>query len=139
MSQLAYLLLLVPLAAAGPAWWLARRQGRRAGRWAVWTLALGGLPLLWLTIEDIFGLPKATSQVRYRCCAGMTLAPVADLGHAASCDFELDRCVVCAAYVMAVDYYGAVIHVVIRDDRAKRFLALRGKPELKRALKAWID
>jgi hypothetical protein len=69
----------------------------------------------------------------------MTLAPVADLGHAASCDFELERCTVCATYVMAVDYYGSVTHVVIGDARAERFMTLQGKPELKRALKAWID
>ena len=134
-----YLILLVPVAAAFASWWLADRQGRSAKPWVLWTLLLGGLPLIYLMIHDLFALPKFGTAVRHGCCADRSWTPLADFGHAAGVDLDLGRCGNCGAYLMAVFYVESTNYVVISQEEAERFLKLQGTPELKKALKNWVD
>jgi hypothetical protein len=119
--------------------YVASRRGRPAIRWALWTLALGGLPLVLLLIIDLFSLPKARGGTRHRCCDNLTWTPVADFGHAGGTDLDLGRCAACGAYLMAVGYAGSTTYVVVSPEKAQRFLSLQGTPELAKALKRWVE
>jgi hypothetical protein len=134
-----YLIVLLPVVAAFASWRLAARQGRSAKLWAFWTLLLGGLPLIFLMIYDLFRLPKFGTAPRYDCCADQSWTPLADFGHAAGADFDLGRCENCGTYLMAVFYVQSTNYVVISKERAEYFLKLQGTPELKKALKNWFD
>ena len=133
------LLFLVPVLAAPVSWHLASRQGRPAMAWALWTLLLGGLPLIMLVIFDLFPWPKFGGGTRYTCCDQQSWTSVADFGHAGGCDLDLGKCAACGTYLMAVGYHGPANHVVLSDERAQYFLGLQGTPALKKALKDWVD
>ncbi len=145
MEVALYLIVLLPAAAAFASWRLAARQGRPAKPWALWTLLLGGLPLIFLMIHELFGppkhfgLPKFGTAARHGCCADQSWTPLADFGHAAGVDLDLGRCENCGAYLMAVFYVQSTNYVVISKERAEHFLELHGTPELKTALKNWLD
>ena len=137
------LIALWSFAAASVSWHLAAKQGRNAQRWSLWTLLFAGLPLIWLIMSDLFRLPKFGTPVGrislHICCEKQSWAAVADFGHAGGVDLDLGKCENCGAYLMAVSYTGPTTYVVISNERAEEFLKLQGTPELKKALKHWVD
>lgn len=136
--MLVFLILAACALAALASWHLAKRQGRSAWQWALWTFLLGGLPLVLLVIHALFAPPRFGSRPP-DCCAEQDWTALADLGHAAGADFDLGRCRSCGAHLMAVFYVASTTYVVISKEQAEGFLALQGTPELKKALKAWLD
>jgi len=133
------LIVLWTVAAAFASWHVAAKQGRDAKRWALWTLLLAGLPLIWLTIHDLFAMPTFGSARKPICCDNRSWTAVADFGHAGGVDLDLGKCENCGAYLMAVFYVGSTNCVVISNEQAEHFLTLHGTPELKKALKNWVD
>ncbi len=138
MSALS-LIVLWSLAAAFVSWQVAAKQGRDAKRWALGTLLFVGLPLIWLIIHDLFALPTFGSARRHTCCDSLSWTVVADFGHAGGVDLDLGKCENCGAYLMAVFYVDSTNYVVISNEQAEHFLTLHGTPELKKALKNWVD
>lgn len=130
------------LCAAIGSWRVATKQGRNAKRWAVATLLLAGLPLIWLVIHELFAPPTVETTTgaaaRYMCCEDQSWTPIADFGHAAGVDLDLGKCETCGAYLMAVFYVASTNYVVVSEDEAQRFLGLQGTPALKKALKDWV-
>ncbi len=127
------------LAAAFASWHVAAKQGRDAKRWALWTLLLAGLPLIWLIIHDLFAMPTFGSARKPICCDNRSWTAVSDFGHAGGVDLDLGKCENCGAYLMAVFYVDSTNYVVISNEQAEHFLTLHGTPELKKALKNWVD
>ncbi len=133
------LIVLWTVVAAFASWHVAAKQGRNAKRWALWTLLLAGLPLIWLIIHDLFAMPTFGSARKPICCDNRSWTAVADFGHAGGVDLDLGKCENCGAYLMAVFYVSSTNYVVISNEQAEHFLTLHGTPELKKALKNWVD
>jgi hypothetical protein len=133
------LIVLWSVVAASTGWRVAAEQGRNPGRWALATLLLGGLPLIWLVIHGLFAMPTFGSATRHTCCDNQSWTAVADFGHAGGVDLDLGTCENCGAYLMAVFYVSSTNYVVISNEQAEHFLKLQGTPELKKALKNWVD
>ncbi len=133
------LIVLWTVAAAFASWHVAAKQGRDAKRWALWTLLLAGLPLIWLMIHDLFAMPTFGSARKPTCCDNRSWTAVADFGHAGGVDLDLGKCENCGAYLMAVFYVSSTNYVVISNEQAENFLTLQGTPELRKALKNWVD
>ncbi len=134
-----WLIVLWSLAAAFASWHLASKQGRDPKRWALGSLLLAGLPLVWLISHDLFAMPTFGSAVRHTCCDDRSWTAIADFGHAGGVDLDLGKCENCGAYLMAVFYVSSTIYLVISNEQAENFLSLHGTPELKKALKNWVD
>ena len=138
-----WLILIWSVAAAFASWHMAAKQGRDPKRWALWTLLFAGLPLFWLIIHDLFALPTFGSAVepasRQTCCDDQSWTAIADFGHAAGVDLDLGKCGSCGAHLMAVFYVESTNYVVISNEQAEHLLNLQGTPELKKALKNWVD
>ena len=64
---------------------------------------------------------------------------IADFDSAGGFDLDLGRCASCGTWLMAVWYVGSTTYNVISQERAEYFLKLQGTPELRKALKAWVD
>ena len=118
---------------------MTSKQGRDARRWALGSLLLASLPLVWLISHDLFAMPTFGSAKRHTCCDDLSWAAVADFGHAGGVDLDLGKCENCGAYLMAVFYVESTNYVVISNEQAELFLTLHGTPELKKALKNWVD
>ena len=138
MDWFTLLIVVWSVAAAIAGWHVARGQGRDPRGWALASLLLGGLPLIWLIIDRTFALPKFGEAGVRRCCDNQSWTAVADFGHAGGVDLDLGRCENCGAYLMAVFYVASTNYVAISKEQAERFLALQGKPGFKKALKAWV-
>jgi hypothetical protein len=133
-----FLVVLWSLVAAFASWRVAAKQGRNAKRWALWTLLLGGLPLIGLIIHELFALPTFGAAASRTCCDQQSWTAVADFDHAGGVDLDLGKCENCGVYLMAVFYVVSTNYVVITNELAEHFLALQGTPELKKALKNWV-
>ncbi len=132
-------ILVAVLLATLVSWRLALKQRRDAWRWTAATLLLGGLPVLWLVIHELFGRPATVEEpARRGCCDRQSWTAVADFGHAGGVDLDLGKCENCGAYLMAVFYVTTTNYVVISRQQAEHFLSLKGTPELKPALKRWV-
>ncbi len=134
-----WLIVVWSVAAAFASWHMASKQGRDPKRWALWTLLFAGLPLIWLIIYDLFALPTFGSAKTHTCCDNRSWAAIADFRHAGGVDLDLGKCENCGAYLMAVFYVESTNYVVIPNEQAEHFLNLQGTPELKKALKNWVD
>ena len=77
--------------------------------------------------------------MRQVCCDKQSWSAIADFGHAGGFDLDLGRCANCGAYLMAVFYVSSTTYSVISNQQAAHFLKLQGTPELKTALKTWVD
>ena len=108
----------------------------------IWAILGGGLTLGFMLSRRLFALPKfgGTSPAdRHRCCDDQSFEVTTDFNHVAGCDLDLGRCASCGTWLMAVYYAGSTTYNVITQERAEYFLELQGTPELRRALKAWVD
>ena len=100
-----------------------------------------GFALLTMLVGWVMGPPPIfggrNPPDRHRCCDAQSFEVTADFEHAGGVD--LGRCVNCSAWLMAVWYHGSTTYNVISQERAEYFLKLQDTPELRRALKAWVD
>ncbi len=107
-----------------------------------WAGLIGSLAIGLHLSRRLFALPKfdgASPEERHTCCDRQQFEQVADLEQAGGFDFDLGRCASCGAWLMAVFWGASTTCNVIPEEQAEHFLGLQGTPELRRALKAWVN
>ncbi len=110
--------------------------------WWLWGWLVGGLTISFMLSRRLFALPKVrdvSPEDRHRCCEQQRFEAVADFGHVTGFDLDLGRCASCGAWLMAVFWAASTTYNMISQEQAERFLELQGTPELRRALKAWVN
>ncbi len=106
--------------------------------WALASVALGGLPTLWLLFYFIFGWSKFDEATKQSCCDNRSGTGLADFGYVGGVELSLGRCENCGSYRMAVSYAATTKYAVISEELAEYLLALQGTPELKKVLRKWV-
>ncbi|MBW2394957.1 MAG: hypothetical protein JRG95_11865 [Deltaproteobacteria bacterium] len=108
----------------------------------LWVGLIGSLAIGLQLSRRLFALPRfdgASPAERHACCDRPQFEQVVDFGQAAGFDFDLGRCGSCGAWLMAVFRGASITCNVISEEQAEHFLGLQGTPELRRALKTWVN